>query len=123
MKALMIIAHGSKNPVFNEDISSLSARVASLNQEYDLIDHAFLELAEPDIPGGIESLVSRGASSITILPYFLARGNHVTRDIPDMVATARQEFPEVDIEIVDHIGASENIANIVNDHLSAKDNS
>ena len=41
------------------------------------------------------------------MPYFLAAGNHVNKDIPGEIACARAGAPDVVIEMSQYLGASE----------------
>ena len=121
MKALLIVAHGSRNTEFNDDINALAMEIAGRSHAYEVVSHAFLELVQPDIPAGIHDLVERGASSITVLPYFLARGSHVTQDIPELVEEARVRYPDLNLSVLTHIGGSGAIADFVERHLDDSD--
>ena len=45
-----------------------------------VVEAAFLELAEPDLPGAVRRLAARGADRIVVIPYFLTMGRHVELD-------------------------------------------
>jgi hypothetical protein len=114
MKCLLLIAHGSRRQSANDEIRLLAERVAALDDnDYDAVVTAFLEMAEPDIHQGIAKCVEQGATSIVVVPYFLAGGNHVTKDIPGEIACARAGMPQVDIEISRYLGSSDAMANLV----------
>ncbi len=90
MKFLLLIAHGSRRQGANDEIERLAKRVAGLgDNDYDGVVAAFLEIAEPDIHHGISRCVELGADHIVVVPYFLAGGNHVNKDIPGEIACAR----------------------------------
>lgn len=108
MNAILIVAHGSRREESNEEIRRLTHQVANKSAEhFDLIDTAFLELASPLIPDGIQSLVDKGADNVLVVPYFLARGTHVASDIPAEVAKAQQANPDTEIQISDYLGSSD----------------
>jgi len=116
MKYLLLIAHGSRRQGSNDEIRQLAERVASLDaNDYDGVEAAFLEIAEPDIHQGIANCVERGASSIVAVPYFLAGGNHVIKDVPGEIACAQAGLPTVDIQISRYLGSSDTMANLVLD--------
>ena len=106
MKALLLIAHGSKNQNSNDEICDLLEAFKATRHGFEILDYAFLELSEPDIATAIKSLVGLGASEIKVLPYFLAKGNHIARDIPEKVSDAQNTHPDITIDILPHIGAS-----------------
>jgi sirohydrochlorin ferrochelatase len=116
MRFLLLIAHGSRRQSANDEIRQLGERVASLeDNDYDGVVTAFLELAEPDIQQGIAKCVEQGAQSIVAVPYFLAGGNHVIKDIPGEIACAIAGMPSLDIEISRYLGSSDSMANLVLD--------
>jgi sirohydrochlorin ferrochelatase len=78
--AVLLIAHGSRHAPANNDLHHLSERIA-LRGDYPIVEAAFLELAEPDIPTGGGRCVARGATRVLMVPYFLAEGVHMRRDL------------------------------------------
>lgn len=107
MKALLIIAHGSRRHESNREVLSLAhALFKRSDHDFDLIEAAFLELADTLIPDGIENCAKAGATEIIVLPYFLNSGKHVSRDIPDVITAIRPQYPDINIRLVQHIGAS-----------------
>ncbi|MCP4596915.1 CbiX/SirB N-terminal domain-containing protein [Neptuniibacter sp.] len=108
MKALLLVAHGSRRAQSNDEVRELANKLKQrCGNHYDCVHAAFLELAAPLIPDGIQQCVEEGASEIVVLPFFLNSGRHVTEDIPKIVSTAKQDYPDVRIEIAAHLGASE----------------
>jgi len=58
LKALLLVAHGSRRRESNEEIAILTQRVRECaGGRFDLVTCAFLELAEPSIPDGIDNAV------------------------------------------------------------------
>ena len=107
MAALLLAAHRSRRKRANDEVIELAQKLkAECADHYAIVQAAFLELADTLIPDGIENCVNAGASQITVLPYFLNSGRHVTEDIPQDVENTRPNFPEVEIHIAEHIGAS-----------------
>jgi sirohydrochlorin ferrochelatase len=117
MKALLIIAHGSRNPQSSEETGQLVNSLRDQPHPFDIITHAFLELAEPDVSSAINDLVARGADEIAVLPLFLARGNHVALDIPELIDQARNSHRNVSITLTRHIGAASTLPGCILRHL------
>jgi len=116
MNALLLVAHGSRRDESNNEIRALTKALApKVVDQFDLVECAFLELAIPFIPQGIQALVDQGASYVQVLPYFLARGTHVAKDIPREVAKARVANPNVTVVLTDYLGASDSVANVLRD--------
>ena len=107
MKALLLIAHGSRRKQSNEEVVVLADKLKqNCAEQYNIIHAGFLELAETLIPDGIKKCVDDGATSIIVLPYFLNSGRHVVEDIPNIVEETRPDDPDVEIKIAQHLGAS-----------------
>lgn len=113
-EALLLIAHGSRREASNDEVRALTARLRELaGDRFEAVDCAFLELAEPSIPDGIQRLIDGGAQSVIVLPYFLAAGRHITEDVPALVEEKRAEHPEVDIRIAPYLGLSGEIPRLL----------
>ncbi|MEQ1663275.1 MAG: CbiX/SirB N-terminal domain-containing protein [Thiobacillus sp.] len=107
MPSLLIIAHGSRRAASNDEVRALADIVrAQSGSAYDHVEAAFLELAEPDIPGGLTALAQRGATDIVAFPYFLAAGTHVAQDIPEAIGIFTAAHPHVAVRMTAHLGAS-----------------
>jgi sirohydrochlorin ferrochelatase len=108
MKALLLVAHGSRRNQSNSEVLILADKLKGhCSEQYAIVHAAFLELAEPEIPEGIKHCVDHGATSIVVLPYFLNSGRHVTEDIPNIVNSTKRDYPNIDIGIAAHIGGSD----------------
>ncbi len=114
MKALLVVAHGSRREQSNTEIKELAQRIAAqAGQDFDLVECAFLELADPLIPDGLKSLASQGAKTIRVLPYFLAAGTHVASDIPSEVEKGKAELNDVDVEILPYLGTHSELPSLM----------
>ena len=107
MKALVLVAHGSRRQASNDEVVALSKRIEEqMKSEYPIIETGFLELAEPLIPNAIDQCVKEGATDICVVPYFLSAGTHVQHDVPAEVDKARQMHPNIPMDVIPHIGGS-----------------
>ncbi len=114
MQALLVIAHGSRRQGSNEEVKRLTATLAAqLAADYPIVECGFLELAAPLIPEAIGRCVEQGATSIRIVPYFLAAGRHVIEDIPGIVEETAPHYPDVAIDIAPHIGAAKLMSTLI----------
>ena len=116
MKALLLIAHGSRKEAANQDFCQLAERIGHQQPDrFPIVVPAFLEFANPDINQGVRQCVKQGATRIIVIPYFLSPGNHVNRDIPHHLDAAREQNPDIDIRVSTHLGAHEGIENLLLD--------
>ena len=114
MKALLIIAHGSRRKESNDEVSRLAARIGeNAGPAFDLVTSAFLEISSPQIDSAVADLVDEGATEIKVFPYFLAAGTHVITDIPNLIAEEEKNYPEVHFEILPHLGALQGISTLI----------
>lgn len=107
MQALLIVAHGSRRTQSNDEIRALALKVGEQSGEtYAYVSSAFLELAEPSIPDGIQQCIDQGATDVTIMPFFLSAGRHVVNDVPELVRSKQQANPHVRIRLAPYLGVS-----------------
>ncbi len=100
----------------NDEVRQLTARLSQkLEPGRVQVECAFLELAAPSIPSSIDQAVTRGARRITVLPYFLVAGRHVAVDIPKLVNQKSSEYPDVDIQLSEYLGATDCVVDMLSD--------
>ncbi|MEJ2360888.1 MAG: CbiX/SirB N-terminal domain-containing protein [Gammaproteobacteria bacterium] len=110
MRALLVVAHGSRRDESNDEVRRLTDKLRALaGNEYQQVECAFLELAQPSIPDGIDCCVAEGASEVVILPYFLSAGRHVAKDIPEIVASSREQHPGLALRIAPYLGQASSL--------------
>ena len=113
-KALIVVSHGSRREASNEEVRQLAQQLSTHQENsFEDVSAAFLELAEPSIPDGIMAAIERGAEEVTVLPFFLSAGRHVTQDIPAEVDKARRQKPDAVILIAPYIGRAPEMTEIV----------
>ena len=114
MHILLLVAHGSRREESNIEIASLSEKISTLeSKEFDKVMSAFLEFASPSIPEAIKECSRLGATKVTILPYFLSAGVHITRDIPNEITEASEGSSGLEINVADYFGSRDEIAEIL----------
>jgi sirohydrochlorin ferrochelatase len=101
--AVLLIAHGSRHAPANDDLHQLAARFAARG-DYPIVEPCFLELAEPDIAGGGDRCVARGASRVLMVPYFLSAGVHLLRDLAAARDELRRRHPLVEFRLGPALG-------------------
>ena len=111
MKALLLIAHGSRREASNQEIRDLAHRLEEVASErFDKVVPAFLEIAEPDIPDGVTHCVEAGATEVVAVPYFLSAGRHVAEDIPEELEKALRRHPGLELGQSDYLVKHDAIA-------------
>jgi len=114
MKTVLLVAHGSRREASNDEVRRLAARLqAASRNNGDQFRCAFLEIASPSIPDGIQQCIDAGASEVTVLPYFLSAGRHVATDIPEEVKIKQTEHPHIKIAIAPYLGSAPAIDDVL----------
>lgn len=111
-QALLVMVHGSPRPSSNGDMFAVVEAVRARGVFSD-VEVGFMECNEPDIPTAIETLVSRGATSVVAVPYFLHTGTHVADDLPTLLEEAQQKYPHIEFSMGDYLGHDELLGEVV----------
>jgi sirohydrochlorin ferrochelatase len=98
MTGYVVFAHGSSVESANQAVRSVTAQLQERGG-YDAVEAAFLEGGRPDLRGAVESLTSRGARTVVVIPYFLTLGLHLQRDLPRLIREIESLHPGLSIEV------------------------
>ena len=68
-RGLVLVAHGSRRASSNDEVRKVAAQIAEQagpdgSGEYQMVHAAFLELAEPLIPDGVQCCINNGMEEI-----------------------------------------------------------
>jgi sirohydrochlorin ferrochelatase len=114
MKSLLLIAHGSRRELSNQEVKQLTEQLRiQAGTEFKQVSCAFLELAEPSIEAEIDQLVKEGCNELFILPYFLSAGRHVSEDIPQAIARKQADYPHLCVVVLPYLGASPQLVQVL----------
>lgn len=116
MKALVLVAHGSRRQASNDEVRALSKKIAKeMGNDFPIIVTGFLELAKPLIPDAIDASIKQGATDVCVVPYFLSAGRHVQEDVPAEVEKARKMHSEIPMVTLPHIGGAPMMIDLIRD--------
>jgi sirohydrochlorin ferrochelatase len=103
LTAILLIAHGSRQEAANADLRQLADRISAAG-DYPIVEPSFLELADPDIQTGGGKCIARGADRVLMIPYFLAAGVHLQRDLTDARDELSRRNPGVEFRLGPALG-------------------
>jgi sirohydrochlorin cobaltochelatase len=103
MQAVILFAHGSRDPLWHLPMLAVQERVALMNPQRP-VTCAYLELSQPDLPTAVGSLLTQGVTHIRVVPMFLGVGKHVRHDLPQMMAELKIQHPNVVFECHSAVG-------------------
>ncbi|GGW52151.1 MULTISPECIES: sirohydrochlorin chelatase [Streptomyces] len=86
--ALVVVAHGSRDPRALSTVSTLLDRVRDLRPGL-AVRLGHIELNEPLLSDTLADLDAADTADAVLVPLLLSRGYHVRRDIPEMAAAVR----------------------------------
>lgn len=108
---VVLVGRGATDPDANAEV----AKVARLLQEgrgIGTVETAFVSLAEPAVPAGLERVRRLGYRRAVVLPYFLFAGV-----LPDRIARQASEWaqaePDVEVRVAGLLGPSPRLAELV----------
>lgn len=113
MKSLIIIAHGSKKESSNDEVKKIVENVRKYKTSYTNIEVSFLEFESPSLEDSVKKCIELKSHQISIYPYFLNSGKHVTFDIPNTVEKLKTKYQKTSFLILPHFGKSESVTEII----------
>jgi sirohydrochlorin ferrochelatase len=115
---IILVDHGSRLAESNQLIEAVATEFRyRFKDQWSIVEPAHMELAEPSIATAYANCVSRGATEIVVLPYFLGPGKHWTTDIPALAAQAASEHQGTSFRVAGTLGLDDLILNLLQKRL------
>ncbi len=111
-KAIVLFAHGSRDPLWHKPMEAVAAHLATLSPQ-TAVACAYLELSQPDLPTAVATLLAQGAQTISVLPLFLGVGKHAREDLPHLMADLQTEHPGVQFKLNPSIGEDARLVHLI----------
>ena len=103
MRAIVLFAHGSRDPLWHRPMQAVAERVAAQLPSTH-VTCAYLELSTPSLMEAVQQLVDNGCIQVRIVPMFFGVGKHVREDLPVMLQALRDAHPAVKFEPLPAVG-------------------
>jgi sirohydrochlorin cobaltochelatase len=104
---MILFAHGARDPEWARPVEAVAKRLRELFPER-LIEVAFLEFMKPTLSECVADVVASGSSAeerrIHILPFFIAQGGHLRKELPEMLDALRQEHTGLSFDLLPPLG-------------------
>jgi len=107
-RAIVLIAHGSRDALWRSPIEAVRARTQAL-LPHCVVRCAYLELCPPDVAQTVAELAAAAVTRITLLPLFLGAGRHVREDLPRQVQVLAASYPHVQLHLCPPVGEDERL--------------
>ena len=95
---IILVTHGSRLAAGNDALLQFAVQLRQ-RLGTELIEPAFMEIAQPSIPVAIHKLVQQGCRHIFGYALFLVPGTHLQNDIPALFAEVLKDHPGVTWEL------------------------
>ena len=116
-QAIILFAHGARDPEWSKPFERLreavSARIPNTK-----VAIAYLEFMHPTLPEAISDLTAEGATTIDIVPAFMAQGGHLKRDLPVLVEAARTRHPGTTLTLRPALGEAPGVIDAMAEHIA-----
>ncbi len=113
-KAIVLFAHGSRDPLWHKPIEAVAAQIATQAPDTP-VACAYLELSTPDLPTVVNQLVVSGVTAVSIVPMFLGVGRHAREDLPELVTALRLKFPNLALTLNPAVGENAKLVQLLAD--------
>ena len=112
--AIILFAHGSRDPLWHGPIKSIANRIGQKNSTTP-VRCAYLELTQPTLHESAAELVQLGCTELQITPLFLGVGKHAREDLPLLVDQLKISFPNIMINCAPSVGEDPRVLDLIAD--------
>ena len=116
--ALVLFAHGSRDPQWAAPFREVQKRVASSKPD-EMVELAFLEMMQPTLAEAVDKVIANGGKRITVAPLFMAQGAHVKRDLAQLIADMRAQHQGIEFFLLPPAGEVTAVTEAISNWLCA----
>ncbi len=117
--AVVLVGRGATDPDANAEVAK-TARLLLEGRGIGTVETAFVSLAQPSVPAGLDRAARLGYERVVVLPYFLFAGV-----LPDRIVRQAQEWaaqhPAVEVQTAGLLGPSARLAELVGERWAEID--
>jgi sirohydrochlorin ferrochelatase len=119
-RGIVILAHGSRAEVGEANRQLL--KVVEMFRERTGNEHvkpAYMNVKSkgPGLSEAVAGLKGEHCEEIVVAPWFLTRGLHIQKDIPEMIEELRNRYPQVRIVMAEPLGPDSRLVDILLDRI------
>ena len=103
---LILVAHGSRDPLWRGSLHTLAEAVGSLMPGEE-VRVAFMQFDGPTLPEVVGEVIGSGCTHLRLLPLFMASAGHVDKDIKPLVSELARAYPNVKLELMTPVGEND----------------
>lgn len=110
--AILLFSHGSVLCGAGQTLFDLARRMEARG-DAPVVEAGFLNYSAPTFEEAFEKCTARGATQITIAPYFLVAGYFVKVSLPPKIAAMSAKFPDVEVKVAEALQTHEFLADAI----------
>ena len=118
-QALLLFAHGARDPRWAAPFEEVARRVAAQSPGVE-VALAYLDLMAPTLTEAGRALADAGCGDVAVVPMFLGTGGHVRNDLPRFVDELRRLHPQVRWRLQPPIGEVDSVMQAMADAALAR---
>lgn len=119
-QAIILFAHGARDPSWSRPFEAVAARVQQLRPEVPVV-LAYLEFMSPTLTEAGQALAQSGTEEVLVVPMFLGAGGHVRRDLPALMDDLRQRHPRTRWVLRPAIGQADSVVEAMAREVAASE--
>lgn len=100
MKAAILVGHGSLRKASGAAMIRLAALLRK-EGTFPVATAGFLNFSQPTFMDAVVRCVRKGATEISVQPYFLISGFYVKTGVPKLIAEAQAAYPDVTFHLAE----------------------
>ncbi|BCJ70731.1 cobalamin biosynthesis protein CbiX [Catellatospora sp. IY07-71] len=108
---VLLVGRGSTDPDANAEVAR-AARLLAETAAVAGVEYAFVSLAAPGVPAGLDRCAALGARHIVVLPYFLFTGV-LPRRVAEQTAAWAKARPDTEVRTAAVLGDTDELADLV----------
>ena len=122
--SLLVVGHGSREAAGNAEIEQVAAQRRQRQPQWH-IEVCCIEFADVLLADGLSKAARHAGQTgeekakVVILPLILNAASHVKEDIPQAIAAAQQQYPQVQFLCAPHLGACDAVLAVLQRKLHA----
>ena len=113
-RALVLFSHGSLLCGSGEALEAHAARLRAQG-EFDSVSIGYLNYSFPRFAEAVSEASAAGMTEIVVVPYFLVPGFFITKSLPEAVASAQAQFPNLKFSVTPPLGDDERLVDALLD--------
>ena len=117
-EAIILFAHGARDPEWAKPVEAVASCLRRRFPDRP-IKVAFLEFMAPPLAEAVSQLLVSPLKSIDILPFFIAQGGHLRKELPEMLEALRSSYPETQFHLLPPLGELPEVQAAMADAIAA----